>query len=379
MEETYKNIKGMYQAVLKNKIATIIIVTAIVGFICDITIPSSLAVGVLYVPIIFLKLVLDRAPPTNALLFIVIGMTIVGFLLPEISDDVIESLVNGTCVIFVAIGAAYIAQKQYDLEQRLVSSNHSLKQLFIETDSLRKLADISSKSKDIFISIISHEMRTPLNPIIGFADMIRNAGPCDGNPKNCKQYADYIYDAGTSLLSTIDRVIEFSALEKSPEGGNEDNVDLRTLVKSEAKKIAIEIKEQNINLILDMPDNNTIIRCDSAMVSKAIRNVVNNAMKFSQPGRNLTISIIRSDAGAITLCVADQGCGIPEDLIPKIGQPFLQADQRLSRRYEGLGIGLALTRRYMDYHQGYLKVLETSSSGTKIGLEFPASRVIALS
>lgn len=353
-----------------------IICLAAVAFLIDIMVDRPLSIGVMYVPIIFLRLLLQKSPPTNVLLSIVVILDIVGFLFPNISDDIIDSAIDHACVIFVACGASFVVENHYKLHHQLISSNNKLDKLFEETDSLRCMAEAGRNAKRDFISSISSELRDPTSSIINFSEMIAADNELTQNKSKYTEYVMHINQAATELLAAIDEILEFSDSHGRLSSENEYKFDLCDAIKSVVDNNASVAKELGIDIHIRYDRAPKFVIADPVMLTKAFSNILQNAIKVSSQDSVIDISISTSPSGWVVASIRDYGPGIPVELVPQIGQVFIEDKLMLGRNAKGLGIGLALTSRYMNYHQGSMEIAETSEKGTEIRLTLPPNRAV---
>ncbi len=119
------------------------------------------------------------------------------------------------------------------------------------------------------------------------------------------------------------------------------------------------------------------LRADQRALRQMLINLLSNAVKFTPEGGHVKVTAGRDDEGRFVISVSDTGIGISEEDQPKVLLPFNQVDSRLSRKYEGTGLGLPLTKRLMELHGGWLEIESALERGTKVSLIFPRERVIA--
>jgi len=233
------------------------------------------------------------------------------------------------------------------LEDRVAEKTAELRQANAE---LRR----TSRLKSQFLANMSHELRTPLNAIIGFAEAIRDG--LAGEPTDeQREFADDIYQGGRQLLQMINDILDFAKLESGAMDLALEPVDLASIV-DEALRVARGLaRRRGVQVGADVSPRPLELTADSMKVKQVLYNLLSNAIKFSEAGGQVTVRA-RLRKEIVRLQVTDTGTGIaPEDL-PTLFEEFSQADSSLTRKHEGTGLGLALTRRLVELHGGRIDV-----------------------
>lgn len=227
------------------------------------------------------------------------------------------------------------------------------------------------RAKKSFLAAMSHELRTPLNAIIGFSEIMDSEifGPIP-----IPQYRDYIRDilaSGRHLLKIIEDVLEISRAEAGDLVLNKSEVDLRKLVTSAYGAFDGQCRSKNIKIVTDLPDD-VIIQVDSGKVRRVIEILLSNAVKFSAPDSEINITAYLDDHSPVTISIRDEGIGIEPSAIERAFIPFVQLDDRLSRQYEGSGLGLPLARLLTELHGGGIELESMPGVGTTAIVQLPA-------
>jgi PAS domain S-box-containing protein len=223
--------------------------------------------------------------------------------------------------------------------------------------------------KDQFLANMSHELRTPLNSIIGFADLLKEQvfGPL--NEKQL-QYAQNILESGEHLLSLINDILDLSKVETGMLEVNLEQVNLEEMLRWSLTIQNERAKRHNISMNLEVDEGIGTIMTDPTRLKQILLNLVSNAVKFTSDGGSVTVRAKKLD-GEIQISVSDTGIGIPKEQRERIFEPFVQLDSSLSRRYEGTGLGLALTKRLVELLGGRIWVESEPDKGSTFHFTIP--------
>ena len=230
----------------------------------------------------------------------------------------------------------------------------------------KEQAEESNRLKSAFLANMSHEIRTPMNGILGFLNVIRDV---DLTASEQKEYIELVNRSGKRMLDTVNDIIEISKIEAGEVSVQKQPVYLDEILKYMHGFFSKEASEKELKLILD--DNPDIfqlqINTDQVKFESILTNLIKNAIKFTDKGAVRFGAYVTE--GMVNLYVRDTGCGIPEDQIEKIFKQFVQGDMGHSRRYEGSGLGLSISKAYTEMLGG--KIWAESQPG--IGSEFTFS------
>ena len=237
----------------------------------------------------------------------------------------------------------------------------------IRENGLRAMAENAAKSD--YLANMAHELRAPLNAIIGFADVMK-AGPLD---KEQTEYIDYIHSSGDHLLTLINDLLDLSKIEAGRLELNEAQVDISKqlvrclpFVKEVAALGDIQIESECPN---DLPS----IIADERMLRQMVINLLTNAVKFTPGGGRVTLSARRNQAGDLCIAVADTGYGMASEDIPVALRPYGQT--AWGRHMPGsTGLGLPLVKRMAELHGGSIWIDSKLDVGTTVTIRLPAAR-----
>lgn len=276
----------------------------------------------------------------------------------------------------VGLLSCYIQETQTRkgyIAQRIIEDKNAT------TNFLLLEANKANRSKSEFLANMSHELRTPLNAIIGFSDLMdkKAFGPV-GNAR----YAEYVKHIGTSgnhLLVIINDLLDLAKAEANKMTMDEQNVDVTALAHDSAQLCGPKAAERNIAISVDSSIGSVIARVDSKLMLQLLLNVVSNAVKFSHPDSEVTISLGQTPDLALVITVRDCGIGIAEDDIARVLRPFEQVETSYARRNGGTGLGLPLAAKLAELHGGALNIDSEPGVGTTVTITLPAQRIISIS
>ena len=237
-------------------------------------------------------------------------------------------------------------------------------------------AEAASEAKSRFIANMSHELRTPLNAIIGFSDLLANSADTVGREKQA-EYARDIHDSGEHLLSIINDILEISRLDLGSTRLTEAETDLGEVVAESLRMIRLRASEGGVTLREAPAAGLPHVQADQRLLVQAFLNLLSNAVKFTKRGGEVFVGAERLEDGGVSLYVRDTGIGMSAADIARVGEPFMQVDSSLARRYEGAGLGLTIAKRLSELHGGELELLSVPGKGTTARINLPASRVRA--
>lgn len=222
------------------------------------------------------------------------------------------------------------------------------------------------KMKDAFLSVIGHELKTPLTKILSGIEIIKDSGPA-GAP------AAIINAAQTGALrlgEIINDILAYTASKKSVCPAQPSAADAVDLIKKAIKELEPIFKEHNASALTFFPETAPTINCEPERLTVAIKHLIRNAVTFGPPGGVVKITLVEN-AGGIRLSVEDAGIGIPEDKLNAIYDPFYQVADYMTRKNGGLGLGLALVKQITETCKGRIEVKSSVDKGTTFTLIFP--------
>jgi signal transduction histidine kinase len=234
-------------------------------------------------------------------------------------------------------------------------------------------AEAANRAKTQFLANMSHELRTPLNAIIGFAEVIainRVSGP-----DKIREYARDIHSSGQHLLNVINDILDIARIEAGSLTLREEWADVEALLAMPLDLCRQRIAENGLTLAVNVPTGLPDLYCDARLVRQMLINLLSNAAKFTPRGGTITVSVAIAGDGHLAASVADTGIGIAPEHIADALAPFRQVDNELARRYDGSGLGLPLSKAFIELHGGSLALESRPNEGTTVTLRFPKTRL----
>ena len=242
-----------------------------------------------------------------------------------------------------------------------------------ELNNAIKSAKSAAKAKSLFLATMSHEIRTPLNAILGFSQLLQDESL---PPAEAGEYLRSIHYAGNALLSLINDVLDLSKLDADQMIIQPEPVNLRELMFELEAVFTAKAKSQGIDLTTSVPDDLPILSLDERRLRQVLLNIIGNAVKFTKQG-SVSVSLaffkLNEKRAALTIRIADTGCGISKESLTKIFDPFVQdkSSYRGIRTENGTGLGLSIAKRLIDCMKGSLTVDSTVGKGSVFTILLP--------
>ncbi len=269
----------------------------------------------------------------------------------------IEWLYWSLLTMVVLVGRGLLRKLQMMLQEKL-----RLQQEIVE--NLQKADEL----KDAFLANTSHELRTPLNGIIGIAEALRH-DPTGSIPLKAKRNLDHVIRCGRRLSHLINDLLDHAKLKRGEISLEIRSLELRPIVGVTLSIVAPIAKRKGVELRNRVPSELPLIKADEDRLQQILLNLLGNAIKFTEQG---WVEIRAQQLnGMVEICVADSGIGIPKEQHSAIFEMFHQVDASISRNFGGTGIGLSLTRRLVELHNGSIRVSSQEGKGSEFFVHFP--------
>jgi signal transduction histidine kinase len=234
----------------------------------------------------------------------------------------------------------------------------------------KNAAEAASRSKSEFLANMSHELRTPLNAIIGFSGMMsdRMFGPLN---EKYAEYAALIGDSGRHLLAIINDILDLARADANRLVVVEEPVDVAKVVAVSSRIVEDMAAKAGVEFRSDLVDEIPTVLGDCAKLTQVLVNLLSNAIKFTPPGGRVSLTVAHASDGGLCFRVSDTGIGMTPEQIPIALSPFGQVESGLNRKYNGVGLGLPLTKRLVELHGGTIEVASEIGRGTHISVHLP--------
>jgi signal transduction histidine kinase len=243
------------------------------------------------------------------------------------------------------------------LERRVAERTSELQ------EALRKLSELS-QMKANFVANISHELRTPLTHVKGYLELLttESLGSLNAEQKNAMQISQR---AAGRLESLIDNLIVFSLAARGEMTLRLAPVDLNKVAEETIKYTRAKAGDHNVSLHFEAHADIPNVQADKEKISWVILQLVDNAIKFTPSGGQVTLSIEPESETLIMISITDTGIGIPSTRLDEVFEPFHQLDASSTRRYGGTGLGLALVREIVNAHGSVIEVQSEEGKGSR--------------
>jgi cell cycle sensor histidine kinase DivJ len=239
-----------------------------------------------------------------------------------------------------------------------------------ELTRTRDEAVSASRAKTQFLANMSHELRTPLNAVIGFSEILNRELFGALGEARYRDYARLIHESGEHLLNVVNDILDMSKIEAGKFKIVKEPFEVASLVKSCCDLMRHTAEQRSLSLIVDVAPGIPELPADNRACKQMLLNVISNAIKFTDPGGWVRVSA-RVEGESVELVVADNGIGIAEADLPKLGNPFVQANNSYDRSYDGAGLGLSVVKGLARLHGGQLELASTLGQGTTATILLP--------
>lgn len=233
----------------------------------------------------------------------------------------------------------------------------------------RRVAEEASSAKSRFLATIGHELRTPLNAVVGFSEMMTSGISGELSPTH-REYAGLIHQSGKHLLELVRMLLDMSRIEAGKFELQTEPFMIEEMVEPCFGMVEAMAAKQQVTLVADIASGLPMLVGDERACRQILLNLLSNAIKFSHPGGRVTVSLKRQGQ-SLNLSVSDHGVGMAPEALNRIGEPFFQVQDGLSRRYEGTGLGLSIVKGLVDLHNGTLRALSEIGAGTTVTVLLP--------
>jgi len=244
--------------------------------------------------------------------------------------------------------------------------------LFGEIQDKSRQLEIANKHKSEFLANMSHELRTPLNAIIGFSEVLLERLFGDVNEKQA-DYLQDIHSSGRHLLNLINDILDLSKIEAGRMELEPSTFDLPSAIANAMALIRERAQRHGIALAMDVDAELGDVVADERKLKQILLNLLSNAVKFTPDGGRIDVRA-RQDDSFVRISVADTGVGIAQEDQEAVFEEFRQVGRNYTSKQEGTGLGLALTRRFVELHGGTISVESEPGKGSTFTFTLPRTR-----
>jgi len=245
-------------------------------------------------------------------------------------------------------------------DQRIAGLKRRIAELTAELAAARAEAETASRTRTEFLSNVSHEVRTPMNGVLGMTTLLLDTDL----DRRQREYANVIRASADALLVVINDLLDYSKIEAGRLELERIEMDLRAHVEEVATALAVQAAAKDLELVVDVAEElPERVLGDPGRIRQALSNLVSNAIKFTAQGE----VAIRVEPGAgdlVRFSVRDTGIGLAPEVLPRLFQPFMQADASTARQYGGTGLGLSIVKRLAELMGGEVGVQSRVGSGS---------------
>jgi signal transduction histidine kinase len=240
-----------------------------------------------------------------------------------------------------------------------------------ELEQARDQAMAAARAKDEFLATMSHELRTPLNAILGFSELLADGHAGSLNEEQ-RQFLGHIFSSGHHLLDLINDILELAKIDAGRLELERAAVDVDSLCRASLDLVRAQAQAKALDLRYNAPPQPVSAHGDARRLRQILVNLLGNAVKFTPNGGTVTLEINTEQDGGLRISVQDTGIGISTEDQPRLFQAFVQLDSGITRKYQGTGLGLALSQRFAQLHGGHLEVDSQPGQGSRFSLILPA-------
>lgn len=227
--------------------------------------------------------------------------------------------------------------------------------------------------KDEFITVASHELRSPITAIRGYLSFLTEDAVAEALPDTVQQYLTRVNNNVETLNNLINNILDVSRLEGGRFAIKKTTVDLAQVARRIIDNLSVTAGEKKLDIRFEnrVPGERCLVQADPVRIHQVFSNILDNAIKYSKRGKKITISLDKLDR-MVELQIADQGIGIPKKQIPRIFDKFMQAQNAASRYRGGAGLGLFVAKKIVELHRGTIEVDSVQGQGTTFVVRLPA-------
>ncbi len=261
-----------------------------------------------------------------------------------------------------------------------ITRKKEIEELEKEVEIKERLLEEAEKydyMKDQFLATISHELKTPLNIILGIVQIVDNYYYGNGEKPDIEKLKNYTKISKQNcyrLLKLINNIIDITKINSGFMNLNLKNYNIVNVIEEISLSIVSYVETKGITLIFDTEIEEKIIAVDATQIERIMLNLFSNSIKFTEKGGKIEVNIY-DKGNSVLISVKDSGIGIPDNMQEKIFDRFRQVDSSLSRKAEGSGIGLSLVKSIIELHNGNISLISKVGIGSEFIIELPVFKL----
>lgn len=250
---------------------------------------------------------------------------------------------------------------------RDISERKEKEKMLIE---MKTRAEEASEAKSVFLANISHELKTPLNSILGHCDLL-TLQQVDSLTEKQLDYVNIIHESSTHLLTIITDLLDISKIEAGKVAISKSKFNFNEIINRLLLSLKPLADEKSLNVEIDIEKSACNISADIIRIKQVIYNLISNAIKFTEKGKSIGIQVKPFEDDKVSLTIWDQGIGISKDNLQKIFEPFEQIVVDQAVKNKGIGLGLPITKKIIELHNGTIKVTSEVNKGSSFEVILP--------
>jgi signal transduction histidine kinase/response regulator RpfG family c-di-GMP phosphodiesterase len=298
------------------------------------------------------------------------GERVIGYISVEEPEDPARSVVEVIETLETIATLATIAIRNLNRYREVGEKNEKLKQYTEKLSGLNKM-------KSNFVATISHEFRTPLTSIKAYCEtLLKNADSIERGIM--KEFLIVIEEESNRLMALIEDILDFSQMESGAVRFERTSCNMNEIITVAANELEKNFEGKHITLHTRLPRSEVKVRAERDLMKQLVINLLHNASKFTPEGGEVWVTI-EEEVVSARIIVEDNGIGIPEDQLEKIFDHFHQADGSATRRHGGTGIGLAICKNIVEWHDGRIWVENVPGRGARFVVVIPKKQAIVRS
>lgn len=245
------------------------------------------------------------------------------------------------------------------------------KKILLELARAKEEAENANRQKTLFFAAMSHEIRTPINAILGFNEVLKDIF-YEKSDAETKRYFEILENAAKTLLHTISQLLDLSRIESGSFKYQIKELDIRKEIIDVVELLKMLAEKKNLKIVTNLPETQLIVKADQYTLNGIISNILSNAIKYTDKG-NIYINLTKSENFAICE-IRDEGIGMSEEFQKRLFTNFVREERVFSRKVEGSGLGLVLTKKYVEINKGKISITSKRGVGTTVTFTIPLAK-----